>query len=130
MTAPVAERTAPTIPVEIIKTLLGRPIAFHRAFVTIGGGVSAGLMLSQAWYWSQRTNDPAGWFWKTQEDWEKETGLTRREQETARRQLMQRGLMEEELRGVPARLHFRLDIQAISNAIGIAAQNNAAQSCA
>lgn len=110
-------RTTVTTQTEALKTLLRRPIAFHRVFVTIGGGVTAGLMLSQAWYWSQRTSDPSGWFWKTREDWEKETGLTRREQETARQQLMQRGLMEEERRGVPARLHFRLDIQAIIKAI-------------
>ncbi len=103
--------------IQMVKALLTSPIAFHRIFVTIGGSLAAGVMLSQAWYWRQRTKDPEGWFWKTQEEWEQETGLTRREQETARRQLVQRGLMEEVLRGVPARLHFRIDAQRISRAI-------------
>ena len=46
--------------------LLDRPIAFHRVFVTITGSLAAGVMLSQALYWSRRTKDPEGWFYKTQ----------------------------------------------------------------
>lgn len=90
--------------------LLGRPIAYHRVFVQFAG-VTGAVMLSQAIYWSEKTNDRDGWFWKTIEEWEEETGLTRREQETARRRLG--GVMKCELRGIPARLFFRVDFEAL-----------------
>ena len=68
-----------------ILTVLDRPIAFQRAFVKLTDSINAALMLSQAVYWSSRTGDPGGWFWKTQSQWEDETGLTRREQDGARK---------------------------------------------
>ncbi len=102
---------------QVIQALLERPIAFQRRFVKIGGGVTAGLMLSQAWYWSSRTSNPEKWFYKTARQWEEETGLTRREQVTARRNLIARGLMEEKLQGVPAKLHFRVNIAAVTEAL-------------
>jgi hypothetical protein len=102
------------IEVELLKTILKRPIAFHRVFAEIGGGVAAGLMLSQAWYWSQRTDDPNGWFWKTAQDWQEETALTRREQEGARRSLRATGFWQEERRGVPAKLFFRIDVKKLA----------------
>jgi hypothetical protein len=95
--------------------LLRRPIAFHRIFVTISGSVSAGLMLSQAWYWKDHTDD--GWFWKTRHDWWTETALTRFEQEGARRILRDKGFMEESLRGMPAKTYFRVNVDAVLDAI-------------
>ena len=97
-----------------ISFLLDRPIAYHRCFVTLTGSVTAAVMLSQAFYWSNRTEDPEGWFWKTQEQWTEETGLTRFEQETARKKLRSLGIWEEKREGVPAKLFFRLNIKAIS----------------
>jgi hypothetical protein len=93
----------------LIKAALRRPIAYHRIFTEIAGKTSAGVMLSQAWYWSERTEDPEGWFYKTRDDWTEETGMTRTEQETARRRLISAGVLEEELRGMPAKMHFRVN---------------------
>jgi len=92
-----------------ILKLLDRPIAFHRIFAEISGSVSAGIFLSQAFYWSQRTHDADGWFWKTQDDWFEETYLTRYEQEGARKKLIALGILEEEKRGIPAKLFYRLN---------------------
>src|SRR5690242_9979731 len=86
--------------------LLDRPIAFNPAFKRITGSTVAALFLSQAWYWSKRHED--GWFWKVQSEWEEETGLTRSEQETARKHLKLADLLEEDLRGVPARMYYRV----------------------
>lgn len=93
--------------------LLDRPIAFQRAFVTVTGSINAALLLSQIVYWSQRTSDPDGWFYKTQADWRDETGLTRRELDTARKALRELGLIAEELRGLPAVVHFQLQEKAL-----------------
>lgn len=98
--------------------LLDRPIAFHRPLARLAGSISAGLLLSQAVYWSRRTDDQDGWFWKTQSEWEEETCLTRREQESARALLRRleysgRPLWLEERRGVPAKSYFRVDFQVL-----------------
>ena len=52
-----------------------RPIAFNRDFVSIGCGIKGALMLSQAVYWGKRTTAKDGSFYKTQAEWEEETGL-------------------------------------------------------
>lgn len=98
----------------MIIDLLDRPIAYHRCFVTLTGSVTAAVLLSQAVYWSKRTGaGNHGWFWKTSTDWEEETGLSRREQDTARGILRGLGFWEEEKRGIPARLWFRLDLEQL-----------------
>ena len=96
--------------------LLDRPIAFHRCFVTITGTVTAALMLSQAVYWSKRTKED-GWFYKTQEEWTEETGLTRGEQDEARKRLKSYGYLDEKRQGMPARLHYRVNDEAITKAL-------------
>lgn len=93
--------------------LLDRPIAFQRAFVTLGVGITGALMLSQAIYWSNRTDDQDGWFYKTMEEWEAETGMTRSEQESARKKLVKVGALQEMKKGVPCRLFYRVNIEAI-----------------
>jgi hypothetical protein len=79
-----------------LKWVLQQPIAFHRVLATVGGSATAGLFLSQCWYCSTRTSDPDGWWTRTQAQWESEIGLTRREQETIRRRLRMRGILERE----------------------------------
>lgn len=93
--------------------LLDRPIAYHRALVPLVGSVSGAVMLSQAIYWQARTKEPNGWWWHTQGDWAEETGLGRHEQDTVRRELRRRSWWEEDRRGVPARMHYRLNLDAL-----------------
>lgn len=97
--------------------LLSRPIAFHRAFVDLGLGITGALMLSQCMYWRARTSNPDGWFYKSQQDWEEETGMNRREQERARKALKSIGVLEEKRRGVPARMYFRVNEEALEKAL-------------
>lgn len=95
---------------------LDRPIAFHRCFVPIAGGVAGAVFLSQLLYWSKRISaERDGWIWKTGNEWEEETGLRRGEQEAARKKLRSAGVLEEELKGVPARLHFRLNTNKLAS---------------
>lgn len=90
-----------------ITDLLDRPIAYHRIFVTLTGSVKAAVLLSQAVYWQKRTTRKDGWFYKTYSEWEDETGLSRREMDTARRDCEKYLLTD--LRGVPATLHWKVD---------------------
>ena len=97
--------------------LFDRPIAFQRAFVDLGVGITGALMLSQCIYWHGRTSNKDGWFYKSQSDWEAETGMTRREQETARKRLEKAGFLEEIRKGVPAKLYFRVNVDALETAL-------------
>lgn len=87
--------------------LVDRPIAFQRAFVRLGAGITGALFLSQIVYWQNRMEGQ--WFYKTQLDLEEETGLTRYEQEGARKKLVSCGVLEESKRGIPAKLYFRVN---------------------
>lgn len=101
----------------IIMQMFARPIAYHRIFVTLTGSVTAAVMLSQAFYWSKVTKNPAGWFYKTAEEWEEETGLSRKEQATARKKLKEHKWWQEELRkanGAPT-LHYRINQDGFIN---------------
>lgn len=87
--------------------LVDRPIAFQRSFVRLGVGITGALLLSQIVYWQNRMEGQ--WFYKTQSDLEEETGLTRYEQEGARKKLVSCGVLEEAKRGIPAKLYFRVN---------------------
>ena len=105
-----------------LQSLLDPPIDFHRSFVRLGIGITGAAMLSQAIYWSKRAQDPEGWFQKSIEEWEEETGLTRREQETARQNL--KGILDTELRGLPAKLTFRINWSVLEKSLNDSQKRN------
>lgn len=100
--------------------LLGERIAFHRHLAQITGSAKTGLLLSQALYWTrvgEAIVEHQGWFHKTIAQWSHETGLSRREQQSTRHRLSALGLMEEDLRGQPAKLWFRVDLVRLGEAL-------------
>ena len=103
-------------PLSVIWPLLGRHIAFHRRLVDLTSSVKAALLLSQSVYWTRHGRDIAqtgGWFHKTTEQWEMETGLSAKEQATAREVLRGLALLDDQRMGIPARLHFRLNVDEL-----------------
>ena len=110
-----------------IMDMLDRPIAYQRAFVRLGAGVTGAVLLSQAVYWSRRTKHAGGWFYKSQAEWEEETGLTRREQERARKFLIAAGVLEECRKGIPARLYFRDIDQKLAQLLSGSMPTNSAE---
>jgi len=99
-------------------SMFQQPVAFHRMFVDITGSVTAALMLSQAFYWSKkgRKGHWDGWFFKSAGEWEVETGLTRREQESARKKLKKFDWWQEKIakaKGTPT-LHYRINARAFA----------------
>ena len=110
-----ASRT--TAPLAVIWPLLGRHIAFHRRLVDLTASVKAALLLSQSIYWTRHGRDIAengGWFLKTTQQWELETGLSAKEQATTREVLRRQSMLEEQRLGIPARLHFRLRMDELA----------------
>lgn len=108
----------------ILLNALGNVIAVPRAFISITGSTNAALMLAQAVYWTNRYEEAGdqegrdGWFYMTAADWENQIGLSRREQEGARAKLRSLGLMEEGLRGMPAKLYFRVIPEGVFASLG------------
>lgn len=114
-----ARAVAPTgITPELLLEVFDLPVTFHRCLVPITGGVTAALMLSQA-IWTAQTIEGTsdGWFSKSRDQWTEETGLSRWEQETARRALRTAGFLEERRVGVPAKLWFRVRPEAVWRAL-------------
>jgi hypothetical protein len=95
---------------------LGQYVMYYPSLNAITGSVTATIFLSNLLAWEGNQDDPDGWIYKSQKEIEGETGLTRREQDTARRLLKERKLIEEKLRGVPATMHYRLSLDKINDA--------------
>ena len=109
--------------------ILDRPIAFQRVFVKVTGSITGALLLSQAVYWQKRTKGEDGWWWKTQEEWEAETGMTRRELEGARKDCIEAGILEYQRKGLPAKGFYRVNVAALHEALsGCGSQSRLAES--
>lgn len=76
-------------------------------------GPAAGPFLRQLVYWTGKEHDPIGWIYKTQSEMEEETGLSRRQQERARKILHVAGVLEVDKRGIPRKLWYRVDLEAL-----------------
>lgn len=115
------------ITAELLLQVFDLPVSFHRCLVPIAGGITAALMLSQA-IWTTQELDPEsnGWFMKSQEEWTEDTGLSRWEQETARRALRNAGFLEERRIGMPAKLWYRVRPDQVWRALQAQAADAAA----
>jgi len=118
--------TLPHLTSSLVLEVFDIPVTFHRCLVRVTESITAALMLSQAMAWTDvLVPEVEGWFCKCQSEWTEETGLTRWEQETARRVLRERALLEERVEGMPARLWFRVNRQQLSMALTNGSQRSA-----
>lgn len=115
---PAVTSTPITLSVEALKAVAdllggGEVVAYRPVFAHVFGGATPALLLSQLWFWTNtptvKNRDGEGWFWKSQKEITQETGLTRYETDTARRKLVALGVLSEDLRGVPATQHYKLN---------------------
>jgi hypothetical protein len=118
---PIAKEEPQHVSQEDLRTILTRPIAFHRLFAAIAGSVGGGVFLSQLYYWTERTDDPDGWIYKTAEEWYDETMLTRRELDSIRKALKDKGVVKEKLAGVPATVHYKIEWNELFDGLKAAA---------
>lgn len=96
----------------IMKVLSTRPIAFNPDLAHALESVNAGLFLSQLLFWWDKGSNP-DWIYKTIREVQQETALSRSEQDTAIKICKTHGLIELELKGIPAKRHFHLNIEKI-----------------
>jgi hypothetical protein len=76
-------------------------------------GPAAGIFVRQVVYWVGKEHDREGWIYKTQPEMEEETGLSRHQQEKARGILVSKGILKERKKGVPRKLWYWVDLEAL-----------------
>jgi hypothetical protein len=103
--------------IKLIEAMNDQPIAFNKHYVFIGCGINGALMLSQLVYWTARSKNDEGWIYKTHHEWTMETGLTRKEQETARKTLKHLGFITEIKKGVPCKVYFKVERENLYKAL-------------
>jgi hypothetical protein len=104
--------------------VFGSATAYYPAFSKVLGDACAGIFVSRLFYWMDKTQDPDGWIYKTAEDMEDETGLTRSNQFTARKKARELGVVEEKLKGVPATMHYRVNLDRLLQLVADDARHN------
>lgn len=88
---------------------MGRYVAFPPALVKPLGGVTAVLFFQQMLYWQDKCADPQLGVYKSADEIESETGLTYREQKTARDKLASLGVLIETHRRLEHRIYFKIN---------------------
>nr|DAY11678.1 MAG TPA: hypothetical protein [Bacteriophage sp.] len=86
----------------------GRAIAYRPNLARLFGGVIAEVFFEQIFYWQDKSDSELG-VYKTQEELEIETGLSRKEQETARKLLREKGVLIETYKRLEHRLYYKID---------------------
>jgi hypothetical protein len=92
-----------------VKDMLpNRVVAYSPDLARIAGGATIGLFLNQLLFLSDKGHDPNGWVYKSEAEMGKETGLTKREQQTARRKLLALGVIAIMRGGWKNTYHFKV----------------------
>jgi hypothetical protein len=92
-----------------IKDMLpNRVVGYSPDLARIVGGATIGLYLSQLLFLSDKGHNPEGWVYKSETEMGKETGLTKREQQTARRKLLSLGVIAIMRGGFRNTYHFKV----------------------
>jgi hypothetical protein len=92
-----------------IKDMLpNRVVGYSPDLAKIVGGATTGLFLSQLLFLSDKGTNPEGWVYKSEAEMGKETGLSKREQQTARRKLLSLGVITIMRGGWKNTYHFKI----------------------
>jgi hypothetical protein len=92
-----------------VKDLLpNRVVGYSPDLARIVGGATIGLFLSQLLFLSDKGANPEGWVYKSEAEMGQETGLTKREQQTARRKLLALGIIAIMRGGWKNTYHFKV----------------------
>jgi transcription initiation factor IIE alpha subunit len=92
-----------------IKDMLpNRVVGYSPDLAKLVGGATTGLFLSQLLFLSDKGANPEGWVYKSEQEMCKETGLTKREQQTARRKLLSLGVIAIMRGGFRNTYHFKV----------------------
>ena len=95
---------------ESLKTA-GQAVAYFPRLAKLLGSVNASILFGHFFYWGDKGSSELG-IYRTAEEIEAETGLTRDEQRTARAKLRERGVLIETEKRIEHRIYYKLDLSA------------------
>lgn len=98
-------------PSELLRNT-GRVIGYRPKLAKLFGGATAEIFFEQIFYWQDKA-DPELGVYKTQAELEEETGLTRFEQETARKKLREKGVLIETHKRLEHKIYYKIDEAAL-----------------
>ena len=102
-------------PSELLQ-IIGKPIAYYPQLSKPLGGVNASILFSHFFYWNDKGCSELG-IYRTADEIEVETGLSRDEQRTARRKLRDRGVLIETEKRIEHRIYYKLDLDRFDEII-------------
>jgi hypothetical protein len=111
----------------LIKAISGQAnvLTIPRIFVTLTkGNHRAALILSQCIYWSDKGNNPDGWFYKTFSEWRIETGVPRGGIETSIKAISK--WVETDVRkvGNTPKNHYKINLEMLASDISDLLESN------
>lgn len=89
-------------------------IKFNPIYAKVTGSTDAALLLSAILQWSKLPNE---WVVKTQKEIEEEICLSRHQQETSRKKLIQFGILETKRQGLPSKTFYKINIKKLEEKI-------------
>jgi hypothetical protein len=92
---------------------------------SLNGNGNAAILLSQLLFWSRTKADEEGWFFRTVEQMKKRCGLGKKAQKNAANTLRGLDLIETDLRGMPARKHYRVRHSEVIRLLSVSEQDRA-----
>jgi hypothetical protein len=102
------QQVAQTHRQQVKDMLPNRVVGYSPDLARIVGGATIGLYLNQLLFLSDKGANPEGWVYKSEQEMGKETGLTKREQQTARRKLLSLGVIAIMRGGWKNTYHFKV----------------------
>jgi hypothetical protein len=103
-----------------IKDMLpNRVVGYSPDLARMVGGATTGLFLSQLLFLSDKGHNPDGWVYKSEAEMGQETGLSKREQQTARRKLLSLGVIAIMRGGWKNTYHFKIIWEKLSQVIAV-----------
>ena len=96
--------------------IAGKPVAYFPQLVKPLGSVNASILFGHFFYWKDKGSSELG-VYRTADEIEVETGLSRDEQRTARKKLRERGVLIETEKRIEHRIYYKLDLDRFDEII-------------
>jgi hypothetical protein len=97
--------------------MIGRPVAHYPNLSKVFNSSNVGVFLSQMLYWEGKQENEEGWIRKPMDEIETELGFGRYEMEGIRKKLKEFGVLEEKRMGMPSKMHYKIDWNAIEELV-------------
>lgn len=100
---------------ELLENFQEKPVAYHRIYAKITGGITAGILLSQILYWDLIMKHKE--FFKTDKEFCDELSMGLYELKGAKKKLLDLDLITTNRKGVPAKTYYKVNLDQLISMI-------------